>query len=353
MINENQFQEFVLNQMNLKNQTPNLNSFIDYLNLSIEDSSKVDENYEHRLKQIFSLQFLKDFLIDDRCNEILIYSHTDLHQEIDGKLIHHQLKDLMETDYQWCMEHLAQQNDVTWNMATPFCSFYANIFNRKTRVSLAHYSLNPRSYSKVSIRILRPDHFSFTDFSKENYPFENWIHCKKNILVAGSTGSGKTSLLNTFIKNIDPNENIIILEDTHEIQSELFSRTNFLADEFRDKASLKDLFTHSLRMRPDRIILGEMRSREVIPYVLSLNSGHRGILSTIHANSAKDALLRVAMLFSLWNEKEGVSFETILKMVCQSIDLVIYMENKKIVEVIEVFGSDRGIVLCDTVNSLP
>ena len=92
-------------------------------------------------------------------------------------------------------------------------------------------------------------------------------------------------------------------------------------------------------MRPDRIILGEMRSHEVIPFLLAMNTGHKGLMSTLHANSAVDAIKRVAQLFCLYQGGD-MNYPLVLKLASANVDVVIHLENKRVKEVIEVLSSE-------------
>ena len=105
--------------------------------------------------------------------------------------------------------------------------------------------------------------------------------------------------------------------------------------------TLKDYCAYAMRMRPDRILLGEMRSSEIVPFILSMNTGHRGLISTIHANSAKDCISRMCLLFSLYSNISKLNFSTITSLICQNVEYVIHMENKKIKEIIKIFGADN------------
>jgi Flp pilus assembly CpaF family ATPase len=96
-------------------------------------------------------------------------------------------------------------------------------------------------------------------------------------------------------------------------------------------------------MRPDRIILGEMRSVEVTPFILSMNNGHKGLMSTIHSSSAKDSLARVALLFSLYSDNQNIDYTLIMKLICSNIDCVIHIEDKRVKEVIRVLGSNGEV----------
>jgi Flp pilus assembly CpaF family ATPase len=102
-------------------------------------------------------------------------------------------------------------------------------------------------------------------------------------------------------------------------------------------------------MSPERMVLGEIRSHEVTPFIMAMNNGHKGFMSSIHANSASDALHRLALLFCLYSETKSLDFEMVLKLICKNIDIVVYMENKKVVEVIEVLGSEKDNCFYQTV----
>lgn len=122
----------------------------------------------------------------------------------------------------------------------------------------------------------------------------------ENMLVAGATGSGKTTLVNDLLAFVPEKERILALEDTPELRPahphflSLLSRTAN-ADGFGE-VTLRDLLRQSLRMRPDRILLGECRGGEVLELLQALNTGHRGTIATLHANSPRDAIRRIELL---------------------------------------------------------
>jgi pilus assembly protein CpaF len=127
-----------------------------------------------------------------------------------------------------------------------------------------------------------------------------------SILISGATGSGKTTLANDLLGEVSTDERIIALEDTPELAP---SHPHFLslmsrpanADGFGE-VTLRSLLKQTLRMRPDRIILGECRGSEVLELLQALNTGHRGALATLHANSPRDALRRIELLCILASE---------------------------------------------------
>jgi len=117
----------------------------------------------------------------------------------------------------------------------------------------------------------------------------------QNIVISGGTGSGKTTMLNALASFIDPEERVVLIEDTSEIQISLENLVEFEARRERPDqraVTIRDLLRATLRHRPDRIILGEVRGGEAFDFLQALNTGHSGTLSTIHANSAEQAVTR-------------------------------------------------------------
>jgi type IV secretion system protein VirB11 len=209
---------------------------------------------------------------------------------------------------------------------------------------LSTFSTSPKKQSKIFIRniqtkIFKPENFTL---NTELITFlRSAILQKKNILISGATGSGKSSLLASLIQETPSEEHLIILEDTAEIPTENPRHTKMLASEKYPEKNLKSYMAYAMRMRPDRIIIGEMRAKEVTPFILAMNTGHKGLMSSLHANSAVEAISRVALLFSLYSENPDLRYEQILKLVTQNIDYVIHLDKFQIQEVICVLGSEK------------
>ena len=150
---------------------------------------------------------------------------------------------------------------------------------------------------------------------------------RRNVLIAGGTGSGKTTLLQALAGVIPDDERILVIEDTTEIR---LGAKNLLQMEARDLTgaglSIRDLVRASLRHRPDRLILGEVRGGEAADLIQALNTGHGGSLSTIHANDAESALVRLASC--ALQGGEGVSWQVLCMQVAQAIDFVIHVERR-------------------------
>ena len=293
------------------------------------------------LRDIYHLDFLKKYLKQEGNKEIILHSNEVL--QIQGKMREYKTLDqLSKDDFQTALEILAQKNYQTWNYAKPYCSFQTMLFDSLYRITLCHFCTTPQKSSKAFFRALRPTSFPLKSFSiteKQVEFFKTVIRQKKNIVIAGPTGSGKSSILRSLIEEIDPAEHIIILEDTYELVTEKQNITNLIALDENDK-SLTQYCAYALRMKPDRLIVGEIRSSEVVPFLLASNSGHKGLMTSVHANSAADALSRLGLLFQIYSSQKGLNYQEVLKLVCQSIDLIVYCQKRAITEVIEVLGCE-------------
>lgn len=155
------------------------------------------------------------------------------------------------------------------------------------------------------------------------------IKAKKSFLISGGTGAGKTTLLSAMLSMAEPSERIIILEDTHELRIShphvVQMQSKIANSDGNGEWTLQDLIRQALRMRPTRIVMGEVRGREVIDFLLALNTGHEGGCGTIHANSAEDVPARIAALGLL----HGVSREAMHAQLASAFDLVIHLHPVK------------------------
>lgn len=244
-------------------------------------------------------------------------------------------------DWQLWLEILSIHFRQNWNVEQPFASFYGTLFGKNYRLTLIHHSTSPLGISKLVLRCLAPRPHPLESFG-ETETLAGLINDKKNMLIAGSTGSGKTSLMTSLMELIAPEEHLVVLEDTYEILCPHPHQTRFLAGKSME-TSLKAYLSYSLRLSPDRIILGEMRSHEVVPFLMAMNTGHKGLMGTIHASSAVDALHRVALLFSLYSGKANLSFEKVMELICRNMEYVVFMEKKKVKEVIKILGCEKGV----------
>ena len=176
------------------------------------------------------------------------------------------------------------------------------------------------------------------------------VRTRRSILISGGTGAGKTTLLNALSAYIDPGERVITIEDAAELRLRqghvvrLESRPPSV--EGRGEVTIRDLLRNALRMRPDRIVIGEVRGREALDLVTALNTGHDGALSTLHANSPPDALRRLETLALMAGV--GLPHEAIREQVRRGIELVVHLARspqgeRHVVEVGEVVRAAGGV----------
>jgi pilus assembly protein CpaF len=158
---------------------------------------------------------------------------------------------------------------------------------------------------------------------------EEAVRARRSILVSGGTGSGKTTLLNALSSFLAPEERVVTIEDAAELRLQqphvvrLESRPAGV--EGRGEVTIRDLLRNALRMRPDRIVIGEVRGQEALDLLTALNTGHDGALSTIHANSPRDAIARLETLALMAGV--GLPHEAIAEQVRRGIDLLVHLQR--------------------------
>lgn len=179
----------------------------------------------------------------------------------------------------------------------------------------------------------------------------NAVRGKLNILICGGTGSGKTTLLNILSSFIGASERLVTIEDAAELQlrqphvARLETRVE--SADGTPAITSRDLLRNSLRMRPDRIILGEVRGGEAIDMLQAMTTGHDGSMATLHANGPQDALLRLEMLLGFGGMRADVV--TLRRQVARAIQVVVHMERlsggqRRVVGISEVTGMEREVI---------
>ena len=176
--------------------------------------------------------------------------------------------------------------------------------------------------------------------------------CRCNVIISGGTGSGKTTLLNCMTAHIDEDERVITCEDAAELQLQqphvVRLETRPPNIEGHGQITMRDLVRNCLRMRPERIIVGEVRGPEAFDLLQAMNTGHDGSMGTIHANSARECLSRLESLITMGGY--NLPSKTIREMIVGSIDIIIQAErlrdgSRRITGVTEVVGTEQDVII--------
>ena len=179
--------------------------------------------------------------------------------------------------------------------------------------------------------------------------------CRLNIIISGGTGSGKTTLLNALSRLIDRGERIVTIEDAAELQLQqphvVQLETRPANVEGHGEIAQRDLMRNALRMRPDRIIVGEVRGPEAFDMMQAMNTGHNGSMSTVHANSPRDALARIENMVLMANL--SLPSRAIHGQIVSALDLVVQIERmrdgvRRVIEIAEVVGMEEDVIILAT-----
>jgi pilus assembly protein CpaF len=180
-----------------------------------------------------------------------------------------------------------------------------------------------------------------------------------NIIISGGTGSGKTTLMNALSRLIDHGERVVTIEDAAELQLQqphvVRLETRPASLEGRGEITQRDLVRNALRMRPDRVIIGEVRSGEAFDMLQAMNTGHDGSMSTIHANTTRDALIRIENMVQMGNM--GLPSKAIRQQIVGAIDLIVQVERhrdggRRITQVSEVCGMEGEVITMNDIFQL-
>lgn len=209
-----------------------------------------------------------------------------------------------------------------------------------------------RKFSKKPMSIERL--IAYGSITKEiASKLELLVRSKYNIFISGGTGSGKTTFLNALSNYIPSDERVITIEDSAELQitgvDNLVSlETKQSNAEGKGAITIKDLIKSSLRMRPERIVVGEVRGEEALDMLQAMNTGHDGSLSTGHANSAKDMLTRLETM--VLQGASGLPLDAVRRQIGSALDLIVHLSrmrdhSRKVVEIVEVLGYENQEIL--------
>ena len=305
---------------------------------------------EHRIFYgLRRLDVLEDLLADDTITEIMVNGPDQIFIERNGCL--------EETKYHFSsneklddvIQRIASANNKMANTSHPIVDTRLADGSRVNMVlapiAVDHSVLSIRKFPKEQITMEKL--IAWQALSQEAADFIcQLVQSGYNIFVSGGTGSGKTTFLNAMSEFIPKDQRVITIEDSAELQ--MSSVPNLVRLEARDatmegklQVSIRDLVRTSLRMRPDRIVVGECRGVEAIEMLQAFNTGHDGSFSTGHANSAKDMLSRLAL------GAGEIPLVALRSQIASGVDLIIHLErmrdgSRKVREIVEVLGVEQG-----------
>lgn len=317
--------------------------------ISLAERAKLRKELFHAVRKLDVLQELVD---DPQITEIMINGPDQIFIEKSGRLMESGLHFENAEKLQNVIQQIVSACNRTVNEASPIVD--ARLQNG-ARVNVV---LNPVALNGPIVTIRRfPDQpitmenlVSFGSVTEEVCQWLNrLVRAKYNIFISGGTGSGKTTFLNALSNYISEEERIITIEDSAELQ--IKNIPNLVRLETRNanvegcrEITIRDLIKTSLRMRPDRIIVGEVRGGEAFDMMQCLNTGHDGSMSTGHANSSQDMLSRLENMILMGIE---IPLAAIRQQIASGIDIIIHLgrlrdKSRKVLEIVEVLGYEEG-----------
>ena len=319
------------------------------------DLGNLERNHIFNLiqKEVSGYGPITDLLEDDTVTEIMVNSPKDIYVEIDGKIVKDEsVSFINDTHIIRTIQRMVQPLGKTIDAANPMVDARLRDGSRLNAIipplSLKGPVVTIRKFAKNLDGIedllrkgtLTNDMALFLDAC---------VKAKLNIIISGGTGTGKTTLLNILSSFIDNSERIVTIEDAAELklnqQHVISLETRSVNYEGEGEVTMRDLVRNSLRMRPDRIIVGEVRGKEAFDLLQAMNTGHEGSITTLHSNSVTDALDRLETMM-LMNEME-LPVSAIRGYIENAIDIVIQIDRlsdgkRKVTSISEVSGFNDG-----------
>lgn len=324
--------------------------------LSIEERIQLGKELFNSFRK---LDILQELLEDDRITEIMINGLDNIFVEKEGKLQQLSRKFENRSKLEDVIQQIVAGTNRIVNESSPLVDARLSDGSR-VHIALPPIALNGpiltiRKFPKESIGMEQL--LGWGSISKEMVVFlEKLVVGKYNILISGGTGSGKTTFLNALSEYIPSDERIITIEDNAELQ--LKQIPNLVRMEARNmnvegvgEITIRNLIRQSLRMRPDRVVVGEVRSEEAIDMLTVMNTGHDGSLCTAHANTIADMLTRLETMVLMGVD---IPLEAIRRQIASAIDVMVHVSrlrdgSRKVLEVSEVLGVEHNEIQLSTI----
>ncbi|WP_350343107.1 CpaF family protein [Proteinivorax tanatarense] len=327
--------------------------------LLIQKGEVLTKNKRESLAQeiyddIIGLGPLESLLRDEEVSEIMVNGAKDVYVERNGKIQPSKLFFRDDSHVIQVINRIVSPIGRRCDEANPMVDARLNDGSRVNAI-VPPIALNGPT---ITIRKFKTDPLQIKDlieFNSLSFPMASFLEaCVKgrcNVMVSGGTGSGKTTLLNVLSSFIPDNERIVTIEDAAELrlmQSHVITLESRPTNvEGKGQVAIRDLVKNSLRMRPDRIIVGEVRSGEALDMLQAMNTGHDGSLATAHANSARDMIARLETMVMMSGMELPV--RAIREQIASAIDIIVQQSrfrdgSRKIVAISEVTGMEGDIV---------
>jgi len=309
------------------------------------------------VQQIFSsirgFGLLDSIMSDDSITEVMINGHEHIFIEKNGKLQKLDKQFESQRRLEDVIQRIVALAGREVNQANPICDTRLPDGSRVNVVlpplALCGPTVTIRKFSKTPMTIEKL--ISYGSLTQEIADkLELLVRAKYNIFICGGTGSGKTTFLNALSNYIPRDERVITIEDSAELQ--IANIDNLVSLETRNanasgvgQVTIRDLIKSSLRMRPERIVVGEVRGAEALDMLQAMNTGHDGSLSTGHANSTHDMLSRLETM--VLQGAAGLPLEAIRQQIASAVDIIIHLsrlrdKSRKTMEITEVLGYEDG-----------
>lgn len=304
------------------------------------------------------LDILQELLEDESITEIMINGVENIFVEKKGEIYQYEKRFVSRKKLEDIAQQIASGCNRTVNEAEPIVDARLPDGSRVNLVLLPVALNGPiitiRKFPKEGITMKHL--IAWGSISREAAEFlEMLVKAKYNMFISGGTGSGKTTFLNALSQFIPEDERIITIEDNAELR--LQSLPNLVRLEARNanmegegRIDIRELIRTALRMRPDRVIVGEVRSAETIDMLQAMNTGHDGSLSTGHGNSPKDMIGRLEAMVLMGME---IPIEAVQRQIASGIDIIIHLgrmrdKTRKVLEIIEITGYEKGEIQMNT-----
>ncbi len=320
---------------------------------------RVTDGYSEELirrirHELFGFGFLEDLMDDEEITEILLIGAEQVWIERAGCLQPGPDRFLDRATYRNFVARLSREARTHTDENSPFA-------NGRWRNFRVHISSEPIIHgpAHISLRRIRSSPWTLEALAQGGFTDERGLSClrdlvreKSNVLIVGSTGSGKTSAMAACLREIEAQDRVVILEDTDELPLPTKVSTKLLTKNSRSpedrEFGLGDLLKQSLRMRPDRIVMGEVRGAEAKDLLMAFATGHKGCWGTLHAASAREALLRLEMLVQMGAPQWTAN--TVRSLIHASVDAIIVVgkdrNGKRRLESIQKVASLEDIGFC-------